>query len=113
MTVQDTSSDALAAELRRIVAQAEALMDAAGTNNASLGDLKDRVNETIEAAREKLADLQQEARQRGRSAAAATESWIRLNPWAAVAIGAGLGMLVGALLIRTVPSGEPDEPEEE
>src|SRR5580692_10884480 len=104
MTVQDTSSDALAAELRRIVAQAEALMDAAGANDGSLGDLKDRVNETIEAARAKLADLQQEARLRGRSAAAATESWIRLNPWAAVAIGAGLGMLVGGLLMRGVPS---------
>jgi ElaB/YqjD/DUF883 family membrane-anchored ribosome-binding protein len=113
MTVQDTSSDALAAELRRIVAQAEALMDAAGTNNASLGDLKDRVNETIEAAREKLADLQQEARQRGRTAAAATESWIRLNPWAAVAIGAGLGMLVGAMIMRSAPSAAPDDPEED
>ena len=107
MSIQDTSSDALAAELRRIVEQAEELwMRPAGTMPA-LGDLKDRVNETIEAAREKLADLQQEARQRGRSAAAATESWIRANPWAAVAIGAGLGLLVGALIMRSGPPAPP------
>jgi ElaB/YqjD/DUF883 family membrane-anchored ribosome-binding protein len=113
MTVQDTSgTDALAAELRRIVEQAEQLMEAAGADNPSLGDLKDRVNDTIEAARAKLADLQLEARQRGRSAAAATESWIRSNPWAAVAIGAGVGLLVGALIMRGGPPAPPDDPED-
>ena len=113
MTPQDPSStDALAAELRRIVEQAEELMEAAGAENVTLGGLKDRVNDTIEAAREKLADLQDEARLRGRSAALATESWIRLNPWAAVAIGAGVGLIVGALLMRSGPTAAPDDPEE-
>ena len=69
-----------------------------------LGDLKERVNQTIGAAREKLADLEQEARQRGRRAAAATESWVRSNPWAALAIGAGIGLIVGALIMRSGPA---------
>jgi ElaB/YqjD/DUF883 family membrane-anchored ribosome-binding protein len=113
MTPQDPSgADALAAELRRIVEQAEQLMEAAGAENVTLGGLKDRVNDTIEAAREKLVDLQEEARLRGRSAALATESWIRLNPWAAVAIGAGVGLIVGALLMRSGPSAVPDDQEE-
>ena len=99
MTPKDPSgTDALAAELRRIVEQAEELMDAAGAENVTLGGLKDRVNDTIEAAREKLADLQEEARLRGRSAA--------------VAIGAGVGLIVGALLMRSGPSAAPDEPQD-
>jgi ElaB/YqjD/DUF883 family membrane-anchored ribosome-binding protein len=111
MIDQDTSAtDAMAAELRRIIEQAEHLMGAAGADSATLGDLKDRVNQTIEAAREKLADIEQEARQRGRRAAAATESWVRSNPWAALAIGAGVGLIVGALIMRSQPA-HPDDPE--
>ncbi|HEY1898979.1 MAG TPA: DUF883 family protein [Steroidobacteraceae bacterium] len=112
MTEYDTSgSDAMAAELRRIIEQAEQLMGATGAGNATLGDLKNRVNQTIGAAREKLADLEQEARQRGRNAAAATESWVRSNPWAALAIGAGVGLIVGALIMRSAPAPEPEEPD--
>jgi ElaB/YqjD/DUF883 family membrane-anchored ribosome-binding protein len=112
MTQQDTSgTEALAAELRRIVEQAEALMAAAGADTATLGALKDRVNDTISAAREKLADLEQDARQRGRRAAVATESWVRSNPWAALAIGAGIGLIVGALVMRSGPPAPAEEPE--
>jgi ElaB/YqjD/DUF883 family membrane-anchored ribosome-binding protein len=112
MTQQDTSAtEALAAELRRIVEQAEQLMSAAGADGETLGALKDRVNETIGAARAKLADLEQDARQRGRRAAVATESWVRSNPWAALAIGAGIGLIVGALIMRGGSEPEPDEPE--
>jgi ElaB/YqjD/DUF883 family membrane-anchored ribosome-binding protein len=114
MTEQDTAgTDALTAELRRIIEQAEQLMQAAGADNATLGALKDRVNETIDSAREKLAELEQEARRRGRRAAAATESWVQANPWAALAIGAGVGLLIGALIMRGSPAPSPgyEDPE--
>jgi ElaB/YqjD/DUF883 family membrane-anchored ribosome-binding protein len=111
MTQQDTSaSEALAAELRRIVEQAEELLSAAGADSAILGDLKDRVDETIGAARAKLADLEQDARQRGRRAAVATESWVRSNPWAGLAIGAGIGLIVGALIMHSGTDTAPEEP---
>jgi ElaB/YqjD/DUF883 family membrane-anchored ribosome-binding protein len=114
MTEQDTSgADALAAELRRIIEQAEQLMNAAGADNATLGALKDRVNDTIDSAREKLAELEQEARRRGRRAAAATASWVQANPWAALAIGAGVGLIVGAMIMRGSPAPSPgiEDPE--
>jgi ElaB/YqjD/DUF883 family membrane-anchored ribosome-binding protein len=112
MTEQENSStEAVAAELRRIVEQAETLLGAAGADNATLGALKDRVTQTIGSAREKLADLEQDARQRGRRAANATESWVRSNPWAALAIGAGVGLIVGALIMRSGPAPGPDDPE--
>ncbi len=114
MTEPDTSSaDAMAAELRRIIEQAEQLMAAAGADNATLGALKDRVNDTIDSARAKLADLEREARLRGRRAAAATETWVQANPWAALAIGAGVGLIVGALIMRSGPAPSPgyEDPE--
>jgi ElaB/YqjD/DUF883 family membrane-anchored ribosome-binding protein len=112
MTQHDTTgTEALAAELRRILEQAEQLMGAAGADGAALGALKDRVNQTIDAARTRLADLEQSARQRGRHAAAATESWVRSNPWAALAIGAGIGLIVGALIMRSGPAPGADDTE--
>ncbi len=113
MSPQDTpSTDALADELRRIVEQAEELLGAAG-DSAALGDLKDRVHHTLGAARDKLAGLEREARQRGRRAAAVTESWVRTNPWATLAIGAGIGLIVGALLMRGSPAPAPEDHETE
>ncbi|MGC1459413.1 MAG: DUF883 family protein [Steroidobacteraceae bacterium] len=111
MTHDSPGTEALAAELRRIVEQAEQLMSAAGADSATLGALKDRVNETIGSARDKLADLEQDARQRGRRAAVATESWIKSNPWAALAIGAGIGLIVGALVMRGGPPAATEEPD--
>jgi ElaB/YqjD/DUF883 family membrane-anchored ribosome-binding protein len=111
MTQTDTpDSEALAAELRRVVEEAEELLGSAA-DSVTLGALRDRVTETIGLAREKLADLEREARQRGRRAAAATESWVRTNPWAALAIGAGIGLIAGALIMRGGPAPEPEEPE--
>jgi len=111
MTQDTPGTEALAAELRRIVEQAEQLLAAAGADGATLGALKDRVNETISSAREKLAELEQDARVRGRRAAVATESWVRANPWAALAIGAGIGLIVGALVMRSGPPPAADEPD--
>jgi ElaB/YqjD/DUF883 family membrane-anchored ribosome-binding protein len=111
MAQTDTSdSEALAAELRRVVEEAEELLGSAA-DSVTLGALRDRVTETIGLAREKLSDLEQEARQRGRRAAAATETWVRTNPWAALAIGAGIGLIAGALIMRGGSAPEPEEPE--
>jgi ElaB/YqjD/DUF883 family membrane-anchored ribosome-binding protein len=111
MTKIDTSDgEALAAELRRVVEEAEELLGSAA-DSVTLGALRDRVTETIDLARGKLADLEQEALRRGRRAAAATESWVRTNPWAALAIGAGIGLIAGALIMRGGPTPEPEEPE--
>ncbi len=112
MTDRETAAtDALAAELRRIVAEAEQLMNAAGADPATLGELRDRVNETIGAARAKLADLEHDARARGRQAAAAADSWVRTNPWAALAVGASIGLVLGALIMRGSRDPEAEDPE--
>ncbi len=108
---EDTrSTEALAAELRRIVDQAEELLGAAGANGEQLGALKDRVNDTIGQAKARLSDLEREARASGRRAAAATETWVRTNPLTALAIGAGIGLIIGAtLLIRPGAAAAPDD----
>lgn len=50
MTQTDTSGEALAAELRRVVEEAEGLLGSAA-DSVTLGALRDRVTETIGLAR--------------------------------------------------------------
>ena len=93
------SASALADELRNVVNEAEALLRAiAEDRDSPLGALKDRVHESLDVAKARLADLQVEAQRTGRRAAAAANTWVERNPWTAVALGAGIGVVVGILL---------------
>jgi ElaB/YqjD/DUF883 family membrane-anchored ribosome-binding protein len=90
------SGAALADELRAVVSQAEELLRAVGDDgDAAVAALRERVLASIETARARLGDLEQHA--------AAADTYVRQNPWTAVAIGAGIGLLAGALLIARRP----------
>lgn len=106
------SSAALAAELRNVVNQAEALLDALGQDrDEALDALRGRVHESIDVARARLSDLEHQATQATQRAAVVAESWVRENPWTAVAIGASVGLLIGALLTsrgRRAPVDDED-----
>jgi ElaB/YqjD/DUF883 family membrane-anchored ribosome-binding protein len=95
------SSDSLAEELRKVVSEAEALLGAMGADSdGALQSLRDRVYDSIDAAKARLADLQEQADRAGQRAAAVAESWMRENPWTAVAIGASAGLIIGMMLAR-------------
>jgi len=86
-------------ELRNIVDHAEALLGAlSGEGDARLEALRARVFDSIETARERLAEMDGDAARPTERAAAAFERWIAENPWTAVAIGAGVGLAIGVLL---------------
>jgi ElaB/YqjD/DUF883 family membrane-anchored ribosome-binding protein len=94
------SSAALANELRNVVSQAEALLEAISQDrDEALGALRERVHESIDTAKARLEDLEQQAAQATQRVAVAAETWVRDNPWTAVAIAASAGLLIGALLV--------------
>jgi ElaB/YqjD/DUF883 family membrane-anchored ribosome-binding protein len=102
MTDPTTAShDALAEELRNVVMQAEALLNALGVDSdAALGSMRQRVYDSIDTAKTRLADIEEQALRARQHATLAIEEWVRANPWTAVAIGAGLGMVIASLLMR-------------
>jgi len=105
------ASAVLAEELREIVNQAEALLDAIGNDgDAGLAGLRSRVNESIDAARARLADIEEQANRTSQRVASAAESWVQENPWAAVAIAAGVGLVIGTILARRARSASPPPP---
>ncbi len=91
-------SDAFLSDLRALVTEAEKLLDdseGGDTNGKGLA-----LRERFEAAQERFTDLYAGAKKRAIAGGKQTDRAIRDNPYQAMAIAAGVGLLIGALLGR-------------
>ena len=94
-----TAVDPAFEELNRIVEQAETLLRSLGEESGDAADaVRERVTQTLNQAKARLAATAIEAEQAAESLADATDEYVRTNPWQAVAIAALLGGVVTFLL---------------
>jgi ElaB/YqjD/DUF883 family membrane-anchored ribosome-binding protein len=94
-------ADSTVEELNRIVSQAESLLHSLGEETGEAAEaVRDRVNETLQQARAKLAASSAEAEALVGSLADRTDSYVRSNPGQSVAIAALLGGVVTYLITR-------------
>ncbi len=95
------TKEQLAANLRRIIADAEDLLAAtAGQTDSRLVELRDRARENLQIARDKLADADEAIRAKTREVVYATDDYVHDNPWSSIGVAAALGLLVGVLIGR-------------
>jgi ElaB/YqjD/DUF883 family membrane-anchored ribosome-binding protein len=102
-TAPSTTSprDKLMADLKVVIADAEELLKmTAGQAGDKAADIRARMQIRLAAARTELSRLQTQAATSARAAGKAADGYVRENPWTAVGIGAGAGLLVGLLLSR-------------
>lgn len=93
--------DKLMADLRVVLADAEALLHATAADaNEGVAQLRSRVAESLSHAKSGLLATQAEALDQAKAAAKATDDFVHTHPWKAVGIAAGLGVLVGLLIGR-------------
>jgi ElaB/YqjD/DUF883 family membrane-anchored ribosome-binding protein len=93
--------DKLLDDFNQVVNDTEALlksMAAAGGDKASA--LRSSVEESLEATRRRLRDLQEAAVDKTTAAARATDDYVHENPWPAIGVAAGIGLIVGILISR-------------
>jgi ElaB/YqjD/DUF883 family membrane-anchored ribosome-binding protein len=77
-----TTTEQLLAQLRAVAQEAEELLQAtANQTGERVEELRERAKDALEAAR-------------------GIDEHVRKNPWAAVAIAAGVGLVIGLLLSR-------------
>jgi len=113
----DTTSAGLAsrheetmAQLNRTVSQAEDLLRALGNESGEAIDaMRARVASTLRAARSRLSGRATQARSIANSSIAEADSFVRENPWRAVAIGAGIGALLAIALASTRGRGSDED----
>lgn len=100
-TETEITTDKLLEDLRLLVSDAEELLKAtAGQAGEKINGARTRTEESVRAAKARIADAGHVAVEHGREAAKAADDYVRDNPWAAVGIAAGVGILIGVLLNR-------------
>ncbi len=97
----DVTKKQLIIDLKNVMVDAEALIKAtANQGGEALVTARSRVEDSIARAREKISDLEEALLFRTKAAVEATDTYVHENPWQAIGIGAGLGLLVGFLISR-------------
>src|ERR1022692_822640 len=84
-----------------VLAEPESLLrrPAAETGERA-SDLRSQVESKLLSAKLKLQDLQDDAVDRAKAAAKATDEYVRDKPWQAIGAAAAVGFLVGVLVSR-------------
>lgn len=97
----DISKEKLMQDLQLVVSDAEELLRAtAGQAGEKVSAARERIQESLGAAKERLAETQEAMLEKTRQAARATDDYVHENPWRAVGIAAGVGLVVGMLISR-------------
>lgn len=95
------NKDKLVADLRQVIADAEELMRAtAGQTEGKVVELRERLTESLRTARHKLQDAEEAIRVKTKEVARATDDYVHENPWKAIGVAAGAGLIVGLLIGR-------------
>jgi ElaB/YqjD/DUF883 family membrane-anchored ribosome-binding protein len=91
----------LMSDLRTVVADAEQLLkmtaDEVGEGAAGL---RQRLQERLAQSKQRMLDLQHAAADKAKAVGYAADDYVHDHPWKSVAIGAGIGVIVGMLISR-------------
>ena len=97
----EVTKDKLKQDLRVVVADLEELMRAtAGQANEKVAEVRERVQAHLDVVKDRLAQAEDAVIVRAKQAADATDNYVNENPWRAVGIAAGAGLLIGMLIGR-------------
>ena len=95
------SKEKLMNDLRVVVADAEELLRmTADQASESAAEVRGRVQAKMNQAKADLALLQETAVAKAKAAGHATDEYVHENPWTAIGIAAGVGLVVGLLVGR-------------
>src|SRR2546421_2214864 len=101
MHENDVTAEKLAADLRLVISDAEALLRATvGEAGETAQAARAKVGETLASAQLRLGPLGEEAAEQARAPVRAPDDYVRKNPWQAGGIAALAGNAPGGLISR-------------
>ena len=99
--VDEFTKEQLIADFRTVVADAEALLKATANQGGEEGAaVRAKAEESLRVVKAWIADEQVELLVKTKEAAKATDAYVHENPWKAVGVAAGVGLVVGLLSAR-------------
>ena len=100
MDGETTSRDRLVSDLKTLVADAEELLRATASQAGDkIAVARQKIEQSLVEGKKALADAEKNLVQKSKEAADVADDYVRENPWNAIGIAAGIGLVIG-LLIR-------------
>lgn len=97
----EVSKEKLMQDLRVVVSDAEELLRAtAGQAGEKASAARERIQDSLIAAKARLIAAEEAVVAKTKQAAKATDEYVHENPWKAVGIAAGVGLVIGMLISR-------------
>jgi ElaB/YqjD/DUF883 family membrane-anchored ribosome-binding protein len=92
----DRAREKLVSDFKSVVLHVESLLKAtADQGGKEVEDVRERVEASLEGARRSLHETQTDLMMQTREAAKATDLYVRSNPWQAMGLAAGVGLVLG------------------
>ncbi|OGT00142.1 MAG: hypothetical protein A3F73_13740 [Gallionellales bacterium RIFCSPLOWO2_12_FULL_59_22] len=97
----EATKEQLIDDFKVVVTDAEALLKAtANQGGEKLAEVRAKAEESLKVAKARMADAQAELLVKTRAAAKATDVYVHENPWQAIGVAAGVGVVIGLLIGR-------------
>jgi ElaB/YqjD/DUF883 family membrane-anchored ribosome-binding protein len=94
------SVDQVMKEFRSLAASFDELLASGGAGTEKLAQLRDQAAEKLRQAREVFGNFERGTLQRAKEVASKSDEYVHSNPWTAIGIGVGVGLLLGLLVSR-------------
>ncbi|ANI99610.1 hypothetical protein A8O14_05660 [Polynucleobacter wuianus] len=96
-----SSADQLIGEFKSLMADAEALIKATEDHpSETINAIRIKALETMTGAKESLSNLEGTLTEKAKVVAEGADDFVHRNPWEAVGVAAGLGLLIGLFIRR-------------
>lgn len=101
MRSNNPTTNSLARDTQNVVSEAQELLKTVKEDGMNRFDqVRSSMNTQLEGAREKFGEIQTTVTDGAKMAYDTTDSYVRTNPWTAVAIAAAAGAVIGFLASR-------------
>lgn len=97
----DQSIDDIIAEFRDLASALDDLLaTSAGEGSDALNELKAKASERLKQTKATLTKVERDAVQAAKDVASKSDHYVHENPWTSIAVGAGIGLILGLLIGR-------------
>ncbi|HYH42500.1 MAG TPA: DUF883 family protein [Burkholderiales bacterium] len=101
MNENPANRDKLVQDMKVVISDAEDLLRAtANQAGEKIAVARERIQDSLHQAKVKLAEAEALVTERAKQAARYTDEYVHENPWRAIGVAAGIGLLLGLLITR-------------
>jgi ElaB/YqjD/DUF883 family membrane-anchored ribosome-binding protein len=99
--MEKVGTEKFLADLKAVVESAEGLLRAtAGNAGEHVASARERAQETLRTARDRVGEMEEDLLAQARDKAQAADGYVHDNPWRSIGVVAGLAFALGVLMGR-------------